>query len=145
MLLLYVLHQYADLIFFSLFFCGGAGCQSVFSYKGSLLSFPFLPAYFVSVLLVANLLFHTTPESLGPLLADAIDLFSGCLKRLAVIKSYAILMTLSWGRDAVPWASGDWILLVLLEVKGKIECRDKQVPCVCVCAGRDRQTGTHIG
>lgn len=127
MLLLYVLHQYADLIFLSLFFCGGG--QSVFSYKGSLLSFPFLPAYFVSLLLVANLLFHTTPESLGPLLADAIDLFSGCLKRLAVIKSYAILMTLSWGRDAVPRASGDWILL---EVKGKIECRDKQVPCVCV-------------
>ncbi len=31
------------------------------------------------------------------------DLFSGCLNRLAVIKSYAPLMTLSWGRALVPW------------------------------------------
>lgn len=48
------------------------------------------------------------------------DLFSGCLNRLAVIKSYAMLMTLSWGGATVPRGRGDWS-----EVKGNIGCRDE--------------------
>lgn len=41
------------------------------------------------------------------------DLFGGCLNRLAFIKSYAPLMTLSWARALVLWGKGigmkiDW-------------------------------------
>lgn len=54
------------------------------------------------------------------------DLFSGCLNRLAVIKSHALLMTLSWGKAQVPRGKRDW-----REKKGEIGCRG-WVCCVCV-------------
>lgn len=58
------------------------------------------------------------------------DLFSGCLNRLAVIKSYAPLMTLSWGKAPVPRGEkGDW-----REKSAVIWCRKEYVlACVRVC------------